>query len=86
MHVTNTRHGQPHRNADIAHQVLVVGRAPVRVAEDNEMSLPRLNQIVTQYGMQVLGVPPGFQRPIAVLKSFVEKHCIENNKLIPCKR
>lgn len=80
--MTNTSHGKPHRNADIAFKVLVLGKAPVRVAEDEGISLARLNQIVTQYGMQVLGVPPGFQRPIKVLKAFVEKHCIKNNELV----
>lgn len=81
--MTNTRHGKPYRNADVAFKVLVLGKPPVRVAEDEEISLARLNQIVTQYGMQVLGVPPGSQRPIVVLKAFVQKHCVKDNKLVP---
>lgn len=79
-------HGKPRRNEDIAHCILVLGEAPSVVAEAEGLSMSRINQIVTQYGMQVLGVPPGFQRPIRVLREYVQRNCIKDGRLVPCPR
>jgi hypothetical protein len=84
--VTNTAHGKPRRNEDIAFKFFVLGRAPVRIAEDENLTLPRVNQILTAYGMQVLGAPPGYQRPLKALKAWAERNCIKNNALVPYRR
>jgi hypothetical protein len=81
--VTNTSHGKRHRNEDIVFKVLVLGTAPSKIAAEENISLPRVNQIVTQYGMQVLGAPVGSQRPLKVLKAWVEKNCLKDGRLVP---
>lgn len=73
---------KPHRNVDVAFRILVLGYAPVRVAEDEELSLPRVNQIVSDYCWRVLHVPRTVST-IRRLKAFVEQHCIKNNELVP---
>lgn len=84
--MVNITHAKPQRNADVAFRILVLGRAPVRVAEDENLSLPRVNQIVSMYAIRVLRVPREVASPIRVLKAFVEKYCIRNNELVPYER
>jgi hypothetical protein len=80
--MTNTRHAKPLRNADVAFRILVLGYTPVRVAGDEDVSLPRINQIVSQYAAQVLGVPPEHMRGIRTIKAFVTANCIVDGKLV----
>ena len=73
------------RNADITYRVLVLGRMPARVAEEEGLSPPRVNQIVTEYCWRVLHIPITIRR-IADLREYAYVHCTLADELVPLER